>query len=93
VDINALDINGAIALCLATDAKHIAIALQILAEDHVDVNVAGQISRIALHYTARTGNIPIACVLLANKDLDLNIRDDHKCPPPSPTLLPIVIYA
>jgi ankyrin repeat protein len=43
--------------------------------------VAGQTGRTALHHAASTGNIPIACVLLAKEDLDPNVRDDQGWPP------------
>lgn len=76
MDINALDFNGATAFCLAVQAKHTALALQILAEDHVNINVAGQNGRIVLYYAARTGNIAIISALLDKGDQDPNVYDD-----------------
>jgi ankyrin repeat protein len=65
-------------LCLAVQKGNIAIALQILAEDNVKINVAGRDGRTALHSATLMGNIPIIAVLLAKDDLDPNLLDEEK---------------
>ena len=53
-----------------------ALALQVLAEDQLDVGLAGQNARKAPHRAARTRHIQVVCVLLANEDLNPNLGND-----------------
>ncbi|KAJ5569266.1 hypothetical protein N7450_011752 [Penicillium hetheringtonii] len=84
VDINALDFNGATALCLAIQNNNTDIAMQILTEDHVEVNAAGRRGMTALHSATEMGNIPIIAALLAKNDLDPNTLDEEKMGAPDP---------
>jgi ankyrin repeat protein len=58
-----------------------AIALQILAVDYVDINLAGRNGMTALHSATVMGNIPIIAVLLAKDNLDPNMLDEAKWAP------------